>query len=308
MPYRNGFIGIDHRRVVPPLVDYLAVDQTYGVDRAESYFGGEGRQHGDLLVRELASGMVHRVDNYPALVDSVALFEPGDWVHRAYTDGLLAQLAYLGNCLRGIAALRDLSLPASFITGPHQVLVCASDMPNEDCLTLAAALDRFACRVEAGMTATTGDRLSVRTRTGGFSGDLAVGWRFSAEVADAQVQTVADNEQQVCWIWWEPPEIVGQAEFPDGLWLIAAQGGAEEMPHYGDALAAGPIDAAADWLAARCGCPADALVRGDDFAVGVYARRPDGAMDHRRVDRWITCRRYSVQESALTGEQDTPAT
>ncbi|WP_406639131.1 XF1762 family protein [Amycolatopsis sp. WGS_07] len=76
------------------------------------------------------------------------------------------------------------------------------------------------------------------------------------------------------------------------------------MPTLGDAIGAGPNDAAVDWLATRCGCAPGALVRRDDFEIGTYARHPDGTLDLGRVERWITCRRYTIAASSLNAEKE----
>jgi hypothetical protein len=117
--------------------------------------------------------------------------------------------------------------------------------------------------------------------------------RRRREVSAVPDERAVAPEETFC-VWWEPPEIVGADEFPDGMWVVAEQYDPAEPPIYGDSLVDGPIDATVDWLATRCGCPAAAFTREKDFDIGLYARRPDGSMDYDRVERWITCPRYTV--------------
>lgn len=113
-----------------------------------------------------------------------------------------------------------------------------------------------------------------------------------------------DETDAAFWVWWEPPEIGDPDEFPEGMWVIGRaqndQGDFDGMPTNGRCLGAGPVGATVGWLAARCGCEPDALVRREDFEVGILERQPGRSLDYDRVDRWITCRRYTVAASAIS--------
>lgn len=96
------------------------------------------------------------------------------------------------------------------------------------------------------------------------------------------------------YVWWEPPELFNEPDFPEGAWFVAEPHADGSIPIRGDWLAAGPNSVSPDWIARQCGCPSSAITREEDLEVGLHVRRPDRAMDHDRGEHWITCRCYTV--------------
>jgi hypothetical protein len=149
-PDHSGFIGFDGARIAGTSRDLLALDPVNGVERFEAHFRQEGGRHAAQLVRELCNTLLLNVDRLLFDLDeALRTFTPSTPAQFAYTEGFCGQLAYYADALRGVVALRELSLPSTGVINGDPALVSASDMPHQECLTLAENLDDISGRLSS---------------------------------------------------------------------------------------------------------------------------------------------------------------